>query len=300
VDEDELAMEKAALLHKAQAKTPKINREAELMEKLGDIVLGGGNRVPWAELFYVSSRVPVESVVEDVDDDLKRELAFYDIALAGVKDCHEMCKACGTPYERPKDYYAEMVKTDEHMLKVKRQLLEQAAKVEASEMRRKQRDAKKYGKALQTERRLEKEKRKHDDLAEITKWRKNKPAGEADREKDEALFNMAASKTPKRKGLDEFVAEQTGRRDDEAPQKSAKRLAADKKYGRGGRARTLAKRNTFESSHDMSDFSVKRNKSGVGVKKVGDFKGGAKSRPGKNRRQQDRGGHGGAKRGRRK
>jgi hypothetical protein len=74
VDEDELAMEKAALLHKAQAKTPKINREAELMEKLGDIVLGGGNRVPWAELFYVSSRVPVESVVEDVDDDLKREV----------------------------------------------------------------------------------------------------------------------------------------------------------------------------------------------------------------------------------
>lgn len=48
-------------------------------------------------------------------------------------------------------------------------------------MRRKQRDAKKYGKALQTERRLDKEKRKHDDLAEITKWRKNKPAGEADR-----------------------------------------------------------------------------------------------------------------------
>jgi len=131
-----------------------------------------------------------------------------------------MCKAASIPYERPKDYYAEMVKTDEHMLKVcaslppcargrpgsarvplscrccrrcccccclrvrvqvKRQLLEQAAKVEASEMRRKQRDAKKYGKALQTERRLEKEKRKHDDLAEITKWRKNKPSGEADR-----------------------------------------------------------------------------------------------------------------------
>jgi len=66
-------------------------------------------------------------------------------------------------------------------VQVKRQLLEQAAKVEASEMRRKQRDAKKYGKALQTERRIEKEKRKHDDLAEITKWRKNKPAGEGDR-----------------------------------------------------------------------------------------------------------------------
>jgi len=46
------------------------------------------------------------------------QLAFYDIALAGVKDCQEMCKAACIPFERPKDYYAEMVKTDEHMLKV--------------------------------------------------------------------------------------------------------------------------------------------------------------------------------------
>jgi hypothetical protein len=72
------------------------------------------------------------------------------------------------------------------------------------------------------------------------------------------------------------------------------RLAADKKYGRGGRARTLAKRNTFESSHDMSDFSVKKNKNhGVGVKKDASFKsGGGKGggkRPGKERRQQGQG-----------
>lgn len=77
VDEDELEMERAALLSKAQAKTPKINKEADLMEKLGDIVLGGGQKVPWAELFYVSSRVPAESIVEDVDDDLKREVRRY-------------------------------------------------------------------------------------------------------------------------------------------------------------------------------------------------------------------------------
>jgi len=50
------------------------------------------------------------------------QLAFYDIALAGVKDCQEMCKVASIPYERPKDYYAEMVKTDEHMLKVSSRL----------------------------------------------------------------------------------------------------------------------------------------------------------------------------------
>jgi len=43
------------------------------------------------------------------------------------------------------------------------------------------------------------------------------------REKDEALFNMASTKIPKKKGLHEFVAEKTGRRDDDGPQKSSKR-----------------------------------------------------------------------------
>jgi len=82
-------------------------------------------------------------------------------------------------------------------------------------------------------------------------------------------------------------------------------LAADKKYGRGGRARTLSKRNTFESSHDMSDFSVKKNKAhGMSAKQDTSFKGGGaggKSRPGKDRRSQDRGGGrgGGAGRSRR-
>ena len=44
----------------------------------------------------------------------------------------------------------------------------------AQEIRRKQRDAKKFGKALQTERRQDKEKRKRDDLQSIEKWRKNR------------------------------------------------------------------------------------------------------------------------------
>ena len=93
IDEDELEMEKAALLHKAHAKTPKINKEADLMEKLGDIVLGGGKKVPWAELFYVSSRVPAESIVEDVNDDLKREVSRnVNGVLELVQGGHRLCE----------------------------------------------------------------------------------------------------------------------------------------------------------------------------------------------------------------
>ena len=93
IDEDELEMEKAALLHKAHAKTPKINKEADLMEKLGDIVLGGGKKVPWAELFYVSSRVPAESIVEDVNDDLKREVSRNMCSVLKLVQCgHRLCE----------------------------------------------------------------------------------------------------------------------------------------------------------------------------------------------------------------
>jgi hypothetical protein len=77
------------------------------------------------------------------------------------------------------------------------------------------------------------------------------------------------------------------------------RLAADKKYGRGGKAKTLAKRNTFESSHDMSDFSVKKNKNhGVPFKKDVNFKGGGggNKRPGKDRRNKSKSGAGRSRR----
>eukprot|EP00960_Hanusia_phi_P023537 694031-Hanusia_phi.AAC.1 len=79
-------MEKAALLATATATVPKINNTGLIMKKLGDIVLGGQQKVPWVETFSVTARTTAESLVEDVNDDVKRELAFYDIALAGVKD----------------------------------------------------------------------------------------------------------------------------------------------------------------------------------------------------------------------
>jgi rRNA-processing protein EBP2 len=293
IDEDEDAMEMAALLAKSQAKNPLINNKPALQDRHADIVLGGGAKVPWVETFTVIGRTTAESLVEDANDDLKRELAFYDIALAGVKDCQEMCRSSGVSYERPSDYYAEMVKSDGHMLKVKKELLEQAAKIEAAELRRKQRDAKKFGKALQVEKNQEKEKKKKDELDSIKKWRKSREqsggmAGNDDDALDE-MINKGAAKT-KRKGLNDYIEEKTGRKADGQARKSTKRLAADKKYGRGGRERTLAKRNTFESAHDMSDFNPSKNKrlpAGMKPNKTEGFKkpGKGAPRPGKQKRQ---------------
>lgn len=90
--EEERELERNALLSKAAARNPAINNRPVLLEKLQDIVLGGGHKVPWVEVLTVSAPVTAESLVENVDDDLTRELAFYDMAIAGVKECHEKCR----------------------------------------------------------------------------------------------------------------------------------------------------------------------------------------------------------------
>lgn len=64
------------------------------------------------------------------------------------------------PFHRPTDYFAEMVKTDAHMAKIRQGLLDEQAGMKASEEARKLRDAKKFGKKVQHERLRERERDK--------------------------------------------------------------------------------------------------------------------------------------------
>lgn len=44
-------------------------------------------------------------------------------------------EAAGIPWQRPPDYYAEMVKSDEHMAKVKDRLMYEQQQIEQAEER---------------------------------------------------------------------------------------------------------------------------------------------------------------------
>ena len=59
-----------------------------------------------------------ETVTIDVNDDLSRELAFYKQALEATQEGRKQLLAEGIPFSRPSDYFAEMIKDDEHMDKV--------------------------------------------------------------------------------------------------------------------------------------------------------------------------------------
>ena len=74
-------------------------------------------------MMTVTGEIAVGDIVTDVHDDLQREAAFYDSTLKGVKTAFERLDSLGMDYLRPDDYYAEMLKSDEHMSKVKDKLL---------------------------------------------------------------------------------------------------------------------------------------------------------------------------------
>jgi rRNA-processing protein EBP2 len=69
--------------------------------------------------FHVHQSVTAaEKVTVDVDDDLARETAFSQQALEAAKFARTALLKEGVPFTRPTDYFAEMIKDDEHMEKV--------------------------------------------------------------------------------------------------------------------------------------------------------------------------------------
>lgn len=128
-----------------------------MLQKLSDIKLKSddGRSLPWE---YSLDMVTDEAVlVKNVEDDFTREATMYvplynycflfpfpslhqllifyyfnihlftyfinnvryQTTLANVKKAFSKMDELGIPYKRPDDYFAEMVKTDEHMLKIK-------------------------------------------------------------------------------------------------------------------------------------------------------------------------------------
>lgn len=142
-----------------------INNTSALLAGLNRIQLPY-SKLPFSEYMSITSDEPVD--IPDVEDDLNRELAFYKQSLAAVKDAQAKLKKEGLPFSRPVDYFAEMVKSDEHMGKIKAKLIDDAAGKKAAAEARKQRDLKKFGKQVQVAKLQERAKDKRETLEKIS------------------------------------------------------------------------------------------------------------------------------------
>ena len=140
-----------------------INNTAALLRAVKSFALS--SKLPFSENQVIISDAPTD--IPDIDDDLNRELAFYKQSLDAVTKARGLLKKEGVPFSRPADYFAEMVKSDEHMGKIKSKLVDEAASKKASAEARRQRDLKKFGKQVQVAKLQERSREKKDTMDKI-------------------------------------------------------------------------------------------------------------------------------------
>ena len=129
---------------------PPVKNTEAVVERLEDIKLD----LPFVETLAVVAEQDLD--IPDIEDDLKREVEFYNQALNAVKAGRKALDAAGVVHMRPIDFMAEMVKSDDHMGRVKQHLLFESQKMESFEKRKQQKEYKKYSKQLQSEKQKEK------------------------------------------------------------------------------------------------------------------------------------------------
>jgi rRNA-processing protein EBP2 len=235
-----------------------VNNVAALKNALERIEL------PWSKHSFqehqsLTTAQKVESQIKDIYDDTERELAFYKQALEATTEGRAKLLKLKVLFTRPQDYFAEMVKSDEHMDKLKNKLIKEASEKKASQEARRQRDLKKFGKQVQNATLQERQKQKRETLEKIKGLKRKRQNDEIKGDEFDIAIEEATADTNERE--DRFKRNKP----------SAKREAKNKKYGFGGIKR-FKRKNDASSSADMTDFSVRK------------MKGKSSKRPGKSRR----------------
>lgn len=241
-----------------------INNKDGLLEKLEDI--RWPNNVEW--IHKLSLDIDGDQEV-DVNDDLMRELAFYTQALEGTRQAFDKFQKMGLPFLRPSDYYAEMVKSDSHMVKVKGRLLAEKTRIEEAEERRKQRENKKIAKEVQAQKLKEKTRQKKAEIESVKKWRKQRQqSGFANDNKGNDLdFSFEEGKGFERSNKRQqgvFAGDRSGgksrnfggRGKKGSDKKKKGREFKNSKFGYGGK-KGLKKQNTAETTNDLRGFNNK-------------------------------------------
>ncbi|KXJ93100.1 eukaryotic rRNA processing protein EBP2-domain-containing protein [Microdochium bolleyi] len=241
-----------------------INNTTALLAALNRISIPTDKSVSFITHQTVVSSEPTAGKIEDIQDDLKRELAFYAQSLEAAKRGRALLKAEGVPFARPTDYFAEMVKDDDHMGKVKAKMIEEASAKKASAEARKQRELKKFGKQVQHAKLQERNKAKKDTLDKIQSLKRKRSENSGDVGAKEAdLFDVGVeAELNKHKAQRAFSRGKDGDAKSQQHAPNAKRQKKNEKFGFGGKKKH-SKSGDAMSSGDMSGFSAKRMKTGT-------------------------------------
>ncbi|XP_039749283.1 probable rRNA-processing protein EBP2 homolog [Pararge aegeria] len=203
---------------------------------------------------------------DPVLNEFKRENLIHRQAQAAVVDGIKRLQELNIPTKRPDDYFAEMAKSDDHMQKVRKNLMSKQAAQARTEKVRQLRDQKKMAKRVQIDAKLKQAADKKQMLEQLKRVRKGKSTD-----------------------LD-FLEDNKGKNANKGNPKNAKvkvnkrRAMKDSKFGFGGKKKG-SKLNTRESSNQMDGFNSSAKKKPFDYKSKS-FKPNKKNiRPGKSKRK---------------
>lgn len=173
VNSDEIALQNS----KFGTKREDTINKAEIMEqKLSEMSKKFKKRfkdskIPWSERLVITSENNVEFVDESrINDDVQREVQFYNICLGNVKEALNKISKEGLKLDRPQDYMADMFKDDRIMTKIRSSLVKQQVRSRNFEEQKLKKYAKKIQKRRLHMKNLQASKSKEETNRAIKKW----------------------------------------------------------------------------------------------------------------------------------
>ncbi|XP_006850917.2 probable rRNA-processing protein EBP2 homolog isoform X1 [Amborella trichopoda] len=270
---EEIAMEPDSEEMESEYESEEVEEDVPLMEPSKDAIYNAEGLhekledIAWPKDIDWIQKLSIDVNLErdiDVNDDLAREMAFYTQALEGTRQAFGRLQSMAIPFLRPPDYYAEMVKSDSHMVKVKGKLLFEKKKLEEAEERRKAREAKRIAKEVQAEKLKERAKQKKHEIESVKKWRKQRQNGGTGGSKVDLDFGFEEGEgfeRPKKMRPGVAPGDRSGGNARHAGKfgkgsgKGGKsREYRNTKFGHGGK-KGLKRQNNAESANDIRGFN---------------------------------------------
>ena len=163
----------------SDSEVPSINLVEEISEKINSIkndiqkyYTVKNKNIDWLE-FPVSISESTIPPNLNPDDDIKRELIFYNIAKENAIKGMIQLKQLGEKINRPDDYFVEMLKSDEQMLKVKKQIINEQQYIKKFEAKKQKMQNIKFAKSIKDFQNKEKSSFKRQTLQGVEKWKKH-------------------------------------------------------------------------------------------------------------------------------
>ena len=132
-----------------------------------------GKKIAWSERNTLIATDKVEQLnAANINDDTLREVQFYNIAKENVEKGLALCEKEGIALDRPQDFMAEMLKSDQVMGKIRSGLVKHQVRIQDYEEKKQNKSQRKMIKQKKSQKQTDAHKEKKRNVEAIDKWKK--------------------------------------------------------------------------------------------------------------------------------